>query len=569
MKSVFLFFIIIFTFFHSVSGQIAGCTDPLANNYNASAEINDGSCAYNNASISVSESWILPDVMMETSGLIHFDNSILTQNDDTDINLYRINPSNVDDFQAYNLAGITNTDMEDIAQDENYIYLGDFGNNVNGNRTDLHILRIEKNSLLNNTPQIDTIWFSYSLQTDFSATGSNNTDFDCEALIASSDSLYLFTKEWVSEKTSLYVLPKTPGIYNATFRSNINVQGLITGAEYFEEKRLVVLSGYSSLLQPFIYLLYDFQSDDFFLANKRKIAVNLPFHQVEGITSNDGLNYYISNEKLVQVITINQKLHTLNLSNYLEDYLNSICDLPNAAGTISGAENVCGGDTNLHYYINPVNNADEYLWTLPNGITGASSTNEILLSFAPDCESDYISVSGVNSCGIGSESTFFVEVNPKPETPQIYFDGESLISNALEGNQWYNENGEIEGANSPSLIITEDGYYYCIINTNNCYSDTSNIEHVIVSGNNRFRRMREKVLIFPNPASESIYLQIIDQQFQTAKIEILNNHSKTMLSKHIESSNERINITDFPVGMYILRMYVNNSIISFKFSVNR
>jgi hypothetical protein len=246
--------------------------------------MNDGSCTYNNASVSVSDSWILPAAMMETSGLIYFDNSIWTHNDDTDNNLYRINPANVNDYQAYELTGAINSDMEDIAQDENYIYVGDFGNNVNGNRTDLHILRIEKNSLLNSAPQIDTIWFSYSLQTDFNATGSNNTDFDCEALIAST-TLYLFTKECVSEKTSLYVLPKTPGTHIAGFRANLNVNGLITGAEYIEDKRLIVMSGYSSLVQPFIYLLYDFQSDNFFSANKRKISLNLSFHQVEGITT--------------------------------------------------------------------------------------------------------------------------------------------------------------------------------------------------------------------------------------------------------------------------------------------
>ena len=160
MKTIIIFFALTITYF-SLSAQIAGCPGPLANNYNPAAETNDGSCTYNNASVGVSDSWVLPAAMMETSGLIYFDNSIWTHNDDTDNNLYRINPTNVNDYQAYELTGAINSDMEDIAQDENYIYVGDFGNNVNGNRTDLHILRIEKNSLLNSTAQIDTIWFSY------------------------------------------------------------------------------------------------------------------------------------------------------------------------------------------------------------------------------------------------------------------------------------------------------------------------------------------------------------------------------------------------------------------------
>ena len=35
-----------------MQAQVSGCTDPAANNYNATAVVNDGSCTYNKASIS-------------------------------------------------------------------------------------------------------------------------------------------------------------------------------------------------------------------------------------------------------------------------------------------------------------------------------------------------------------------------------------------------------------------------------------------------------------------------------------------------------------------------------------
>ena len=267
-------------------------------------------------------SWDLPEVMEETSGLIIWNDKIWTHNDDTDINIYAFDTTNVYDYDTYPLTGTVNTDWEEISQDDDYVYIGDFGNNAGGNRTDLKILRIEKNSLLANLPVIDTIHFSYSLQTDFSSTGPNNTDFDCEAFIVTTDSIYLFTKEWVSEGTSVYSLPKTPGTYIADYIESYNVQGLITGATFLERERLVVLSGYTSLLQPFLFLLYDFQNNLFFSGNKRKLSVNLPFHQVEGVATEDGLFYYISNEKFSQsFITTSQKLHKIDLTNYLNDYL--------------------------------------------------------------------------------------------------------------------------------------------------------------------------------------------------------------------------------------------------------
>jgi hypothetical protein len=99
---------------------------------------------------------------------------------------------------------------------------------------------------------VDTIWFTYSNQTDFTATSGNNTNFDCEAFIVSSDSIYLFTKQWLNQQSTIYVLPKIPGTYSAQLKATIPVNGLITGANYQEEKRLITLIGYSSLLQPFL-----------------------------------------------------------------------------------------------------------------------------------------------------------------------------------------------------------------------------------------------------------------------------------------------------------------------------
>ena len=53
--------------------------------------------------------------------------------------------------------------------------------------------------------------------------------------------------------------------------------------------------------------------------------MNLAFHQIEGICTEDGLNYYLSNEKLVQsFLTVDQKIHQLDLTNYLGNYLNPV-----------------------------------------------------------------------------------------------------------------------------------------------------------------------------------------------------------------------------------------------------
>jgi hypothetical protein len=314
------------SFTHHLPAQICGCTDPLATNYDVSATTNDGGCMYDEYSIEPASSYTLEEKLTETSGLIQWNSCLWTINDSEDTTMYALDTANGEIVRRFALTGIVNNDCEELSQDDDFIYIGDFGNNLNGNRTDLHILRITKSSLAENTPLIDTICFSYANQSDFTAAGSNNTDFDCEAFIVSDDSLYLFTKQWLSYTTSVYALPKIPGTYKAQLKSEYDVEGLITGATWLPSEKLVVLTGYSSTLYPFLYLLYDFNGTNFFGGNKRKVELALPYHQVEGISTADGLKYYISNEYLSyqSLLTIPQQLHVLHLDALLGDYISPI-----------------------------------------------------------------------------------------------------------------------------------------------------------------------------------------------------------------------------------------------------
>jgi len=307
------------------SQGLAGCTDPLANNYDPDATINDGSCTYDPISISPQQTFSLDEQVKGTSGLILWDGYLWTHNDHADSVLYGLDTSNANIERTYALEGTLNGNWEEISQDQNYIYIGDFGNN-RGNRTDLHILRIDKNTLIAGNPVIDTIWFSYADQTDFVFGEVNQTDFDCEAMIVSEDSIYLFTKEWISYGTTVYRLPKIPGKYVTTKKAAYDIQGLVTGTTYLEPERLVVLCGYTNLLQPFIFFFYDFRGHDFFHGNKRRINISLPFHQVEGVVTQDGIKYYLSNESFTMQSLINtpQMLHVLDLSLFLEEYLASL-----------------------------------------------------------------------------------------------------------------------------------------------------------------------------------------------------------------------------------------------------
>jgi hypothetical protein len=308
---------------YSCNTKGPGCNDPAANNIDPSAIENDGSCMYDSVWIAPDNTFELNEALGESSGLIFWDGLLWTHNDNTDTRLYGIDPETGEISREYLLTGVENTDWEEISQDAEFIYIGDIGNNRSGNRTDLHILRIDKGSLKSGDPLIDTIWFSYGDQNVFIAQAPNQTEYDCEAFVVSQDSIYLFTKQWLTAYTSLYAIPKRPGSHVARKISTINIQGLVSGACYLESDRLLVLCGYNSLLNPFLYLMYDYSGHQFFSGNRRKINLSLPFTQVEGIASPDGFLYHISNETFVHEYLPESRasIHQIDLKEYLEAYL--------------------------------------------------------------------------------------------------------------------------------------------------------------------------------------------------------------------------------------------------------
>lgn len=315
MKKAILFFLLCFT---SAYSQISGCTDSLAKNFNPKATNNDGSCVYASAKIKPESSLKLGDSLVETSGLIRFEHLFWTHNDDHDTTIYGLD-SNGKIQKKIKLDKVKNNDWEEISQDSSYIYIGDFGNNSQGNRNDLHILRIEKKSFLKNTPVVDTLSFSYSNQIDFTIQTPNTTDFDCEAFVVSQDSIYLFNKQWSQNKTSIYVLPKTPGTHIAQLKETLDVDGLVTGAT-LTPKNEIVLCGYTKTLRTFLYLISDLKDFNFSVANKRKIKLALPFHQIEGIATFDGKSFYLTNESFVKKPIANnpQQMHSVDLGSYLK-----------------------------------------------------------------------------------------------------------------------------------------------------------------------------------------------------------------------------------------------------------
>ncbi len=87
------------------------------------------------------------------------------------------------------------------------------------------------------------------------------------------------------------------------------------------------------------------------------------------------------------------------------------------AGTIAGNNNLCQGTPSVTYTIPAILNATEYVWELPAGVIGSSTTNTITAEYTLGSTSGNVSVFGKNDCYQSNVASLAVNVNDLPYHP--------------------------------------------------------------------------------------------------------------------------------------------------------
>ena len=137
-----------------------------------------------------------------------------------------------------------NHDWESIAASPEGLWIGDIGNN-RGQRKDLQLFFLSGDQLKKSdklTPKT-TISVHYP-ETDFPQIKGKGHNRDSEAIIFARDNLYLFTKNRLNTDAYLALLSPDVPAQAIVPLDTLNVEMMVTGADYNETTDLLAISGY-------------------------------------------------------------------------------------------------------------------------------------------------------------------------------------------------------------------------------------------------------------------------------------------------------------------------------------
>ncbi len=190
----------------------------------------------------------------------------------------------------------------------------------------------------------------------------------------------------------------------------------------------------------------------------------------------------------------------------------------------------------------------EYTWTTEDGNILEGNDSE---SINVDAMGEYtLSITNTNVPDCSTETSLVITALPAIEAFEFESNVEYLDApEGFESYQWLLNGEAINGANEAAYIAVEDGEYsVTVTNTAGCEWTTEAQSIVITSlENNPIFNLQ----LYPNPASEKL---TIETQEAIENLEIINILGQVIWSQNKVNNRQTIDITDYPNGIYYLKI---------------
>jgi PKD repeat protein len=256
-------------------------------------------------------------------------------------------------------------------------------------------------------------------------------------------------------------------------------------------------------------------------------------------------------------------------------YIHEI-DVPGQAATPEGDALACTGAENT-YTTAGATDAEEYIWTLSPAEAGVINGNTVEITIV--WSDTYvgmasISVMGVNDCGDGPASDALeVDVNM---TPQPVVEGDALVCENTPGYvysseyhdqatyNWTVDGGTItdgQGTHEITISWGDMGMGYVNlteVSAADCEGIAATFEVNIDDCVGIDELDLTDLVLYPNPATESINLEFYSETTEKVNVEIINRLGQVVYEnvKNIHSGNNKLsfNTTGFDNGYYTIKL---------------
>ncbi|HET6559003.1 MAG TPA: right-handed parallel beta-helix repeat-containing protein [Prolixibacteraceae bacterium] len=199
------------------------------------------------------------------------------------------------------------------------------------------------------------------------------------------------------------------------------------------------------------------------------------------------------------------------------------------------------------------------IWTLTRTPGEVTTTGSGTWKVVTDLPAGSYTYTLTNAGGCVSAASANVVINQQPQsvTPIITQKGMTLSSDATTGNQWYNENGLIVGANLQQYTATSDGNYYVIVSSGGCISNPSNTIKLLNTSSGFEEIQQSTILVYPNPMTNVLSIEIKGNTKKKG-FEIINSTGQVVFKGFIVEKKV-VQTADFPSGIYMIKIESGNT----------
>jgi photosystem II stability/assembly factor-like uncharacterized protein len=156
----------------------------------------------------------------------------------------------------------------------------------------------------------------------------------------------------------------------------------------------------------------------------------------------------------------------------------------------------------------------------------------------------------------------------KPLKPIITLSGlntatPTLTSSASTGNQWYSGTTLLTGETNNTLVIKTSGTYKVQVKADDCLSEFSLDQNLIITGD--IPTTSESLLVYPNPATSILTIDLGNEDGKK-EVAIFDLLGRSIFSQHTEGKKTEIDVSEYTRGLYIIKVQttLGKSILRFE-----